>query len=133
VVSCNGAILPSSHFVVDGDNLIGSWGGPRPGDDLRAEVVRRVAAVCARLGATACVVFDRAPGRGAPEIDGVTVQVAARGQSADEIIRAMVDAAPSPDDVTVVTSDKPLYSYARTRGARILRAREWRALENPRH
>jgi hypothetical protein len=28
----------------------------------------------------------------------------------------------------VVTSDKPLYSYARTRGAQVLRAHEWNAL-----
>ena len=35
----------------------------------------------------------------------------------------------SPRDLVVVTSDKALYSYARTRGARVLRAHEWNALE----
>jgi rRNA-processing protein FCF1 len=57
------------------------------------------------------------------------VRVADRGQTADDVIRALVDAAPSPAEVTIVTSDKPLYSYARTRGARVLRAHEWGQLE----
>jgi len=39
-----------------------------------------------------------------------------------------VDASPRPGDLIVVTSDKPLSSYARTRGARALRAHEWNAL-----
>ena len=28
-------------YVIDGNNLLGSWGGPRGQDDRRAEVVRR--------------------------------------------------------------------------------------------
>jgi predicted RNA-binding protein with PIN domain len=123
------SISATPTYLVDGDNLIGSWGGPRSGDDRRAEVVVRVAAVCARLQVSACIVFDRAPGRGAPAPPLVSVRVAGRNESADDVIRGMIDGAPAPGDLVVVTSDKPLYSYARTRGAQVLRAHEFRALE----
>jgi hypothetical protein len=45
------------------------------------------------------------------------------------VIRGLVDSAPTPRDLIVVSSDKALYSYARTRGARVLRVHEWSALE----
>jgi hypothetical protein len=44
------------------------------------------------------------------------------------LIREIVDAAARPAELVVVSSDKPVYSYARTRGARVLRAHEWNAL-----
>jgi hypothetical protein len=44
------------------------------------------------------------------------------------VIREMVDRAARPAELVVVTSDKPLSSYARTRGAQVLRAHEWNAL-----
>ena len=47
---------------------------------------------------------------------------------ADTLIRDLVDAADRPGELVVVTSDKPLYSYARTRGAQVLRAHDWNAL-----
>jgi hypothetical protein len=90
--------------------------------------VEHVASVCDRLQAEACVVFDRAPGRGRGESARVSVRIADRHQSADDVIRAMIDSAPLPADLIVVTSDKPLYSYARTRGAQVLRAHEWKKL-----
>jgi hypothetical protein len=108
--------------------LIGAWGGPRAGEDRRAEVVRRADAVCERLTARAVVVFDPTAWRVDPGAR-VSVRVAAPGETADDVIRALVDAAPIPATLIVVTSDKPLYSYARTRGAGILRIREWSALE----
>jgi predicted RNA-binding protein with PIN domain len=119
------ALARPRRLLVDGDNLIGHWGGPRPGDDRREEVVRRVSALCARLEAEAVVVFD--PGRAVPAAARVVVRLAE--DDADTVIRALVDAEAEPAELTVVTSDKPLYSYARTRGARVLRAHEWGALE----
>jgi predicted RNA-binding protein with PIN domain len=119
--------VDSRQFLIDGDNLIGNWGGPRPGDDRRNEVVHRVETLCLRLHATAVVVFDHptAAGSSGP----VTVMIAPADQTADDVIRRLVDRAPSTASLTVVTSDKPLYSYARTRGAAILRVHEWNALE----
>jgi predicted RNA-binding protein with PIN domain len=119
-------------YLIDGNNLLGSWGGPLPGDDRRQEVVRRVSAFCRAQGARATLVFDGGPLRGErPEQDfgPVALRFPPRGQDADTVIRGLVDGAAHPAGLVVVTSDKALYSYAHTRGARVMRAHEWNALE----
>jgi len=118
-------------YLIDGNNLLGSWGGPAVPGDGRVEVLRRVAEFCRRKGARAVLVFDGAPFR--PDLDdqelgAVSVRFPGPGRDADSLVRAIVDASPRPGDLIVVTSDKPLSSYARTRGARALRAHEWNAL-----
>jgi predicted RNA-binding protein with PIN domain len=118
-------------YLVDGNNLLGSWGGPR-GDDGRSEVVRRVAAFCRARGARATVVFDGQALRSdmaEQTLGPVSIRVPAEGRDADDVIKDIVDHAPHAGDLIVVTSDKALYSYAKTRGASVLRAHEWNALE----
>lgn len=118
-------------YLIDGNNLLGSWGGPAAGGDGRAEVVRRVAAFCSARGARAVLVFDGAPFRselGDQQLGPVSLRFAPAGADADSVIRGIVDAAARPAEILVVTSDKALYSYARTRGASVLRAHEWNAL-----
>jgi predicted RNA-binding protein with PIN domain len=118
-------------YVIDGNNLLGSWGGPAVPGDGRHEVVRRVCRFCRDRGARALLVFDGAPFRpdlGGQELGPVALRFAAEGQDADSVIRRIVDEAPRPAEWLVVTSDKALYSYARTRGAAVLRAHEWNAL-----
>jgi predicted RNA-binding protein with PIN domain len=119
-------------YLIDGNNLLGSWGGPRGGDDRRAEVVRRVAAFCRLRGARATVVFDGHPLRGdmaQQQLGDLTLRVPERGQDADTVIRELLDRAARPADLIVVSSDKELYSYAKTMGASAIRAHEWNALE----
>jgi len=118
-------------YLIDGNNLLGSWGGPAVPGDGRLEVVRRVAAFCRAKGARATIVFDGAPFRREFEdqqLGAVAVRFPGAGRDADSLIREIVDAAARPGELIVVTSDKPVYSYARTRGARVLRAHEWNAL-----
>ena len=118
-------------YLVDGNNLLGSWGGPR-GEDGRAEVVRRVAAFCRARGARATIVFDGRPLRpdmASQTLGPVGIRVPPEGQDADDVIRRIVEEAKAPGDIIVVTSDKALYSYVRTHGAAVLRAHEWNALE----
>ena len=118
-------------YLIDGNNLLGSWGGPR-GDDGRAEVVRRVAAFCRARGARATIVFDGHPLRydmDTQTLGAVTIRVPPEGQDADDVIRDVVKRAPRAAELIVVTSDKALYSYVKTLGASILRAHEWNALE----
>lgn len=115
-------------YLIDGNNLWGSWGGPATLRDGRGEVVRRVASFCRGKGARAVIIFDGAPDRHGAErqsMGAVTVQFAPAGRDADSVIRETVDRAAHAGDWTVVTSDKSLYSYCRTRGARVLRAHEW--------
>lgn len=118
-------------YLIDGNNLLGSWGGPAVPGDGRVEVVRRVAAFCRARGAKATIVFDGAPFRpdvGDQALGGVSVRFPPEGRDADSLIREIVDGAARPGELVVVTSDRPVYSYARTRGARVLRAHEWNAL-----
>lgn len=119
-------------YLIDGNNLLGSWGGPRAGDDRRQEVVRRVANFCRLRGARATVVFDGHPLRddlAAQQLGPVAIRVPPPGQDADTVIRELLDRAPRGSDLVVVSSDKELYSYAKTMGASALRAHEWNALE----
>ena len=118
-------------YLIDGNNLLGSWGGPAVPGDGRLEVVRRVAAFCRAKGARAVLVFDGAPFRS--DLDGqqlgaVSLRFPPPGSDADSVIREAIDRAARPGELVVVSSDKPVYSYARTRGAQALRAHEWNAL-----
>jgi predicted RNA-binding protein with PIN domain len=119
-------------YLIDGNNLLGSWGGPAGGDDRRGEVVRRVAAFCRARNVKATIVFDGHPLRpemAAQDLGPVSLRVPPPGVDADTVIRELLDRAPRPAELIVVTSDKALYSYARTMGAAVLRAHEWNALE----
>jgi uncharacterized protein len=118
-------------YLIDGNNLLGSWGGPAVPGDGRALVLRRVAEFCRRKGARAVLVFDGAPFRpdkDEQQLGAVSLRFPGPGRDADSLIREIVDDSARPSELIVVTSDKPLYSYARTRGARALRAHEWNAL-----
>jgi predicted RNA-binding protein with PIN domain len=119
-------------YLIDGNNLLGSWGGPTRGDDRRGEVVRRVLAFCRGRNARATLVFDGHPLRAdlaAQELGPVSIRVPPPGTDADTLIRELIDRALRPAELIVVTSDKALYSYARTMRAAVLLAHEWNALE----
>ena len=119
-------------YLIDGNNLLGSWGGPQGDDDRRSEVVRRVAAFCRARHVKATVVFDGHPLRpdmAAQELGPVSLRAAPPGSDADTVIRELVERAARPSELIVVTSDKALYSYVKTLGASVLRAHEWNALE----
>jgi predicted RNA-binding protein with PIN domain len=122
-------------YLIDGNNLLGSWGGPGAHDDGRMEVVRRVSSFCRAQGVKATVVFDGHPLRSemaAQELGPVSLRVPPEGQDADTVIRELVERAPHPRELIVVTSDKALYSYVKTLGAHVLRAHEWNAVERRR-
>jgi predicted RNA-binding protein with PIN domain len=119
-------------YLIDGNNLLGSWGGPSAGDDRRSDVVRRVARFCRARNVRATIVFDGHPLRddmAQQDLGPLSLRVPPAGQDADTVIRELLDRAPRPADIIVVTSDKALYSYAKTMGASVLRAHEWNALE----
>jgi predicted RNA-binding protein with PIN domain len=117
-------------YLIDGNNLLGSWGGRAAGG--RGEVLRRVAAFCRARGSRAVLVFDGRPMRDewpTQTLGPVEIRFPEPGQDADTLIRALVDRSPRPGELIVVTSDKALYSYVRTRGAAVMRAHEWNRLE----
>ena len=119
-------------YLIDGNNLLGSWGGPTPEDDRRPEVVRRVAAFCRAKNVRATLVFDGHPLRAdmaAQDLGPLSLRVPPAGTDADTVIRELLDRTARPAEWVVVTSDKAVYSYAKTCGASVLRAHEWNALE----
>ena len=119
-------------YLIDGNNLLGSWGGPKSDDDRRGEVVRRIAAFCRARNVKATVVFDGGPLRAdmaSQELGNVSLRVPPQGEDADTVIRDLVERAAHPRELIVVTSDKALYSYVKTLGATVLRAHEWNSLE----
>jgi hypothetical protein len=59
----------------------------------------------------------------------VSVRTPPAGGDADGVIREIVSRAARPAEIVVVTSDKALYSFVRSRGATCLRAHEWNALD----
>jgi predicted RNA-binding protein with PIN domain len=119
-------------YIIDGNNLLGSWGGPRGPDDRRAEVVRRVASFCRARNVRATLVFDGHPLRpemAVQDLGPLRLRVPEPGRDADSVIRELVEHSPRPSEWIVVTSDKALYSYVKTLGASVLRTHEWNALE----
>ena len=65
----------------------------------------------------------------AQHLGPVSLRVPPAGVDADTVIRELLDRAHRPAELIVVTSDKALYSYAKTAGASVLRAHEWNLLE----
>ncbi len=119
-------------YLIDGNTLLGSWGGPRGQDDRRSEVVQRVAEFCRARGVKATLVFDGHPLRpdmAAQDLGPLSLRVPPAGQDADTLIRELVERAARPAEIIVVTSDKALYSSCKTLGAAVLRAHEWNILE----
>jgi len=115
-------------YLIDGNNLLGSWGGPKEGDDRRGEVVKRVSSFCRRRNVRATIVFDGHPLRpdmASQDMGLVSLRVPPPGKDADGVIRDLVERAPRPAEIVVVTSDKALYSYCKTLGASVLRVHEW--------
>jgi predicted RNA-binding protein with PIN domain len=119
-------------YIFDGNNLLGSWGGPRGPDDRRPEVVRRVASFCRARKVRATLVFDGRPLRpemAVQDLGPLRLRVPEPGRDADSLIRELVEHSARPSEYVVVTSDKALYSYVKTLGASVLRTHEWNALE----
>jgi predicted RNA-binding protein with PIN domain len=111
-------------FLVDGDNLLGSWPGR-----TRSDAERRALAVELSRWATAerrqlVVVFD------GPEPAGLMFGAGAvfsgGGRSADDAILARLRAEAQPAGWTVVTSDRSLGDRCRALGAHRVRSDEFR-------
>jgi predicted RNA-binding protein with PIN domain len=119
-------------YLIDGNNLLGSWGGPVEGDDRRGEVVRRVLAFCRKKNVKATIVFDGHPLRhdlASQDLGPVSIRVPPTGEDADGVIRDLVERSAHPREIFVVTSDKALGSTVKLLGASVVRAHEWNTLE----
>jgi predicted RNA-binding protein with PIN domain len=118
------------RYVIDGYNVLHSWGmlrgSVRPGqlERARLNLLERLRQATGEV----TVVFDarRAPADADLEENyhGIHVYYT-RDESADDRIEEILRKAPSPRDVTLVSSDRRLLDAARRRGCRPLRCLEY--------
>jgi predicted RNA-binding protein with PIN domain len=119
------------RWLVDGMNLIGSrpdrwWNDP---DRAVRRLIEELDRYASATGEDVTVVFDRQPPDLMPGTHGaVRVAFASRRgrDAADDEIVGMVAAEPTPDALTVVTSDRRLAERVRELGARVLSSGSFR-------
>lgn len=119
-------------LIIDGYNVLRSNGGTAPlrGRDFQAERERFIENLGRYLGQRrdkVTVVFD---GFNAdtdfPAVKrqgGVEVIYSRRSQTADEVIKEMVDQAPDTRDIMVVSSDREISDFVKSLGASVIGAR----------
>ena len=102
-------------FLVDGDNLLGTWGRKRSDAERRA-VAMELARFGNRENKRVVTIFDGTrPGATA---FGSDVHFAGSGRSADDLILSMLRGERDQRGWTVVTSDRSLGDQCRWLGAR---------------
>jgi predicted RNA-binding protein with PIN domain len=113
-------------YLVDGNNVMGQrvgWHRDKAG--ARRRLLADLARFARTEGVPVEVVFDGAPDADVPDgatIDGVRVHYAGRGSDADTRILHLVERAPDPSALTVVTSDRALADAVHRLGAPVLRS-----------
>jgi predicted RNA-binding protein with PIN domain len=111
--------LPRVHLVVDGYNVTKRGFGDLSLEQQRTRLVAALAAIAAQSGAETTVVFDGAEKLNAvPGIPrGLRVLFSRKGETADELIRALVRAEPPGRPVVVISSDREVADGVRRHGA----------------
>ncbi|MDP9443535.1 MAG: NYN domain-containing protein [Actinomycetota bacterium] len=117
--------LPRVHLIVDGYNVTKTAWPTTPLAEQRTRLSTSLAAVVARHGMEATVVFDGADLAVAPTVSpprGVRVLFSPSGAIADDVIRDLVAAEPPGRPVVVVSSDREVAEAVARAGARAVQA-----------
>lgn len=111
--------LPRVHLIIDGYNVTKRGFGDLSLEQQRTRLVAALAAIAAQTGAETTVVFDGAEKLNAmPGMPrGLRVLFSRKGQTADELIRALVRAEPAGRPVVVISSDREVADGVRRHGA----------------
>ncbi len=112
--------VPSVHLLVDGYNVTKTGYGEQVLEVQRHRLVTGLTALAARTGAEITVVFDGASVEGVrtgPTARGVRVLFSRAGETADDVLRALVDGEPVGRPLVVVTSDRAVVQDVRRAGA----------------
>ncbi len=111
--------LPRVHLVVDGYNVTKRGFGDLSLEQQRSRLVAALAGIAAQSGAETTVVFDGAEKLNAvPGIPrSLRVLFSRKGETADELIRALVRAEPPGRPVVVISSDREVADGVRRHGA----------------
>ncbi|HVF57772.1 MAG TPA: NYN domain-containing protein [Pyrinomonadaceae bacterium] len=117
-------------YLVDGNNVMGQRvGWHRDKSGARRRLLGELSSFARAAGVSVAVVFDGAPEEHFPDNSsfmGVRVFYAARGSTADDRIKAIVDGSRERRTLKVITSDRALAEYVRRSGAQVVRAGEFR-------
>ena len=98
-------------YLVDGDNLLGTWPGRRRSDADRREVALEIARFAAKRRRRAVTVFD---GSAPPGMSlGADVHFAGPGRTADDLILSLLKRQRDRRGWIVVTSDRSLGDQCR--------------------
>jgi predicted RNA-binding protein with PIN domain len=111
-------------YLVDGDNLLGTWRGRERSGDERRELAHELARHARRIGRRLLTVFD-GPDPGGAGL-GADVRFAGGGRSADELILSILREQEDVRGWVVVTSDRSLGDRCRHLGARVERCDRFR-------
>lgn len=107
-------------FLVDGDNLLGTWPGRNRSSEERRILSRTIMHTSRELRRRIVVVFDGpVPGTLPPSTD---IHFSGRKRSADDAIIDWLRKERAPREWTVVTSDRVLGDRCRHLGARVERS-----------
>lgn len=106
-------------YLVDGDNLLGSWPGRRRSDAERRELAMQLGRLAHRWRRRVLVVFDGQP---PPSTSfGSDVRFAGASRSADDLILDLLREQDERRGWIVVTSDRSLGDQCRYLDARVQR------------
>jgi hypothetical protein len=111
-------------YLVDGDNLLGTWRGRERSTDERRDLALELARHARRLGRRLLTVFDGPEPGGAGF--GADVRFAGGRRSADELILSILREQQDVRGWVVVTSDRSLGDRCRHLGARVERCDRFR-------
>ena len=111
-------------YLVDGDNLLGTWRGRERSNEERRDLALELARHARRVGRRLLTVFDGADPGGAGF--GADVRFAGARRSADELILSILREQQDVRGWVVVTSDRSLGDRCRHLGARVERCDRFR-------
>ncbi|MGI8524308.1 MAG: NYN domain-containing protein [Nocardioides sp.] len=117
--------MPRARLVVDGYNVTKTAWPEATLETQRQRLLSGLAALVARTGVDALVVFDGGAASSRPVVQaprGVKVLFSPYGVIADEVIGDLVEAEPAGRVVVVVSSDREVAAHAAGTGARAVAA-----------
>ena len=111
--------LPKAHLIVDGYNVTMRGYKDLSLEQQRARLIRGLGGLAAQTGTETTIVFDGAERiHGLPPAPrGVRVLFSRKGETADEVIRALVRAEPNGRPIIVISSDREVADGTRRHGA----------------
>jgi len=112
-------------YLVDGDNLLGTWPGRRRSDAGRRELAMELGRLARRWRRRIFVVFDGQPPPATAF--GADVRFAGSARTADDVILGLLREQSDRRGWVVVTSDRSLGDQCRFLGARVERSARCRA------